>query len=123
MRCNPRDVSIAATRAFISTSVSPVAAPAQAIAIGNSHHTGACPGRAKASAISVTDNGNARRPIAAPNPDATSIALIAAIGVRKISRPSCRSSTPSIAFRSGRTAAKVPHNTPMAAKAAIAGRA
>ena len=118
----PRVVSIAATRAFIRTSVSPVAAPAQAMASGNAQNAAACPGSAKPTAISATASGNAARPSAAPKAGAASIALIAAIGVKKISRPSCASSTPSMVLRSGSTAAKVPHRTPIAPKAASAGR-
>ena len=75
-----------------------------------------------ASAIATVATGNAARPSRAPIIGASSIAAIAASGVQKINSPNCPSSTPSIALRSGNTAANVPQTTPITAKAARAGR-
>ena len=93
------------------------------MAKGNSSGSQTCPGNMKASAMIAAATGKATRPKAAPIIGAASIADTAAKGVASSKRPKLRSSTPSCAFRSGSTAAKVPQSTPIAANAARGARA
>ena len=61
-------------------------------------------------------SGSASRLSFAPMTGAASIAAMAAIGVMNSNRPRRDPDRPSMVFKSGRSAAKVPHSTPMAAK-------
>ena len=122
--CRPDRPSRSATRAFISTSLRPVAAPQAIMASGNSQTVApTCPGRTKAAAIDSEATGSATRPSRAPSQGATSIAVTAASGVMNSKSPSADSSTPSIALVSGSSAANPPQTTPMAAKTAKGARA